>query len=121
MAPDRSSSATLTTASSSSPSASNSISASPSDSCPPRPPAAFGAGAPMARFLHLAGDPGIGADGERRIDGQALSHLVTLLRRPAFQVPQLRPGRLRIDVVDGHRAPPAPVVDARVDEPRIGG
>src|SRR5205823_7212726 len=41
-------------------------------------------------------------------------------RRGAFgELLDLRPGALGVDVVDGQRGDPAPVVDARADEPLV--
>jgi len=56
------------------------------------------------------------APDEFGIDGQALAQLEPRRRRFFAKRHDLRPGRLRVDEVEGHRRNAAPVVYARVEQ-----
>ncbi len=80
----------------------------------PRP--AVGVDLPQQHRLQLRIDPGLRRARVRRVDREPLDEFLPRhLRRPLEDL-QVRPGRLRVDVVGRHGRDAAPVVDPGVDE-----
>ena len=79
---------------------------------------AIGVDAAQQRGPQRGIDPCIRAAGESRIDRQSFDQLLAGRIRGALERVQMRPRRLRIDVIRRDRRHAAPIVDARIDQAR---